>query len=77
MYDSSDKTPAQSMQEAMRIAATPQGQQLIAALKKNSGSDLQDALAKARSGDYTEAKKAISALMDTPEVKALLEQLGR
>lgn len=77
MYDSSEKPSSFSIQEAMRIASTPQGQQLIAALKKNSGNDLENALRKAQTGDYTEARKAITSLMDTPEIKALLKQLGR
>jgi len=77
MYDSSEKPSSFSIQEAMRIASTPQGQQLIAALKKNSGNDLENALRKAQTGDYTEARNAITSLMDTPEIKALLKQLGR
>ena len=77
MYDSSEKPSSFSIQEAIRIASTPQGQQLIAALKKNSGNDLENALRKAQTGDYTEARKAITSLMDTPEIKALLKQLGR
>lgn len=77
MYDSSEKPSSFSIQEAMRIASTPQGQQLIEALKKNSGNDLENALRKAQTGDYTEARKAITSLMDTPEIKALLKQLGR
>lgn len=65
------------MQEAMKIASTPAGQQLMKLLRKNGGQELQEAIAKAASGDYAQAKQAISALLADPEAKKLLEQLGR
>ena len=66
-----------SMQEVLRMAASPAGQQLIAMLRKQSGSDFQAAMSSAASGDYTQAKQAIEKLMADPQAMKLLKQLGR
>ena len=68
---------ALNMQEIMKITSTPAGQQLIAALQRQGGSNLQAALQKASTGDYSDARNALGALMDNPEIKALMQQLGR
>lgn len=65
------------IQEALRLAKTPTGQQLLALLQKNGGSDLNAAMNRAAAGDYDQAKQALSALLSDPEAKKLLEQLGR
>lgn len=64
------------MAQLLQLAQSPAGQQLIAMLQAQGGSDLQNAIAKASAGDYTQAKKAISALLETEEAKKLLQQLG-
>lgn len=66
-----------AMAEAMRLANTPAGQQLLQLLQKTGGEELQQAMAKAAAGDYSQAKKAIMALMQDPEAQKLLNQLGR
>lgn len=65
------------IQEALRLASTPTGQQLLALLQKNGGSNLNAAMNRAAAGDYDQAKQALSALLSDPEAKKLLEQLGR
>ena len=65
-----------SMQDAMRLANTPAGQQLIKLLQQQGGADFQSAMSSAAQGNYDQAKKALSALMDSPEIMALLNQLG-
>ena len=60
----------------LQLAQSPAGQQLIALLQRNGGGTLQEAISKASAGDYTQAQKTISALLDTPEAKELLQQLG-
>ena len=67
----------QILQELFQIINSPAGQQLIAILQKNGGDDLQNAIHKAETGNYSDAKKAISSLLNNPEAKKLLEQLGR
>ena len=62
--------------ELLQLAQSPAGQQLIALLQKNGGDTLQSAISKASAGDYTQAQKTISKLLDTPEARQLLQQLG-
>ena len=68
---------ANPIQEAKRIAATPAGRELIRLLQKQGGTDLQQAMERAATGDYSGAQKARSVLLQDPETKKLLEQLGR
>ena len=64
-----------SSQDLMRMAASPAGQQLIALLRRQGGSDFQKAMSDAASGNYTDAKRAIEALMNDPQAQKLLKQL--
>jgi len=66
-----------SMEDIMKIAASPVGRQLIQVLQQNGSDQLQQAAQKAATGDYASAKEAISGLLQDPQVKKLLEQLGR
>lgn len=59
----------------MRLAQSPAGQQLLSALQKSGGAELQRAMGKAAAGDYSQARKAISAFLATPEAKKLLKEL--
>ena len=66
-----------SMQEALRLAKSPAGQQLLAMLQQADGEKIRQVMDQAAAGDMTRAKETVSALLDTPEAKALLQQLGR
>lgn len=66
-----------SMQEILKMAQSPAGQQLIQMLQQSGGQELQQAMEKAAAGDYSQAKQAITSLLNDPEAKKLLEQLGR
>lgn len=63
-----------SMQEAMRLAGTPAGKELIGLLNGQDRSQLQKAVA---SGDTEQMKQAMEALLSSPQAKALMEQLRR
>lgn len=65
------------IQEALRLANTPAGQQLLALLQKNGGDGLNRAMDQAAAGNYEEAKQVLSVLMEDPQARKLLEQLGR
>ena len=65
------------MQEAMKIAATPEGKKLINLLQQQNGNDLQKAMNLAAEGDISQARKVIQSLMENPDAKKLLDQLGR
>ena len=64
------------IQQAMKLAQSPAGQQLIKLLQETGGNDLQSAIEKAAAGDYTQAKQALNTLMRNPEARKLLKQMG-
>jgi hypothetical protein len=66
----------ESIQQAMKMAQSSAGQQLIKLLQANGGQELRIAMEQAAAGDYTNAQKAISCLMQNPEARKLLDQLG-
>ena len=65
-----------SMQEAMRLAKTPAGQQLLALLQQADKRSVNQAMAKAAAGDYEQAKALLGPLLASEEARALLAQLG-
>lgn len=65
-----------SMQDALRLAETPAGQQLLALLQQTDSSALQLALEQAEAGNYANVQKALTDLMKNKEVRSLLKQLG-
>ena len=66
-----------SMQEAMKLAKSDAGRQLLALLQQQNSQQLQDAMTQAGSGNYSQAKETLSKILDNPQAKALLNQLGR
>lgn len=62
---------------AMRLAQTETGQQLIKELRAQNGDTLEQAMSQAAAGDPEQAKQTLSALLRSPQIRALLEQLGR
>lgn len=64
-----------SMQDAMKLANSPAGQQLLALLRNSHGDKIDQALAQASSGDYAQLSKTMQTLMASSEARALLEQL--
>ena len=71
------KMPNQpSMQEMLRLAASPAGKQLIALMQQKGGEDLQKAMKLAAAGDYTQAKDALQSVLSDPQAQKLLKELG-
>ena len=67
----------QFIQDAVRIARTPQGQQLIRTLQEKGGANLQQAVQRSAAGDIGQAKAVLEQLLADPETRKLLEQFGR
>lgn len=65
-----------AIQEARKLAGTPEGKQLAALLQQLGGTDLQQSIDKAAAGDFTQAQQAIGTLLRNPEARRLLEKLG-
>ena len=64
------------IQRLLRLAQSPEGQQLIRLLQKNDPAALQNAAALFRAGDRNSAGKTLSPLLEDPQIKSLLEKLG-
>ena len=64
------------IREAMRLAQTAEGQQLIRLLQSSDTETLQTAMRKASAGDYQAAKQALSGILNNPEAQKLLLRLG-
>ena len=65
-----------AIREALRMAQTPAGKQLIRMLQNSGDPNLQRAMSSAASGDYAGAKQALSAILNNPEAQKLLRQMG-
>ena len=63
------------MSQLLKLARSPAGQQLLSLLQKSGGNELHSAVAQASAGNYDQARQALSALLSTPEARALLKQL--
>lgn len=65
-----------AIREAMRLAHTPAGKQLIQILQNSKDPNLQKAMSSAAAGDHGAAKQALSAILSNPEAQKLLQQMG-
>ena len=66
-----------SMDEVMRLAKSPAGQQLMAMLQQKDPQALQQAAMQASQGDYKTAGQTLSAVLSSPEAQKLMKELGR
>ena len=65
-----------SIEEVMRLAKSPAGQQLLAMLKQEDNTKLEQAVKQAKTGDFNQAGQTLSAMLSTPEAQKLLKELG-
>ena len=65
-----------SMEEVMRLAKSPAGQQLMAMLQQKDSGQLQQAVTQAKTGDYAQARRTLKDMLSTPEAQKLLKELG-
>ena len=65
-----------SMQEAMRLANSDAGKQLLAILKDSDSTMMQQAMDDASAGNSENMQKTLSSLLSSPQVQALLKELG-
>ena len=66
-----------SVQEAKRLAATPEGQRLMQLLQQKDNGQLQKAMEAASAGNYRDAGTLLQALLSSPEAQQLMQQLGK
>lgn len=65
-----------SMQDALRLANSDAGQQLLALLKQEHGAQLQRAMDQAGAGEYEQVQKTLGSVLSSPQAQELLRQLG-
>lgn len=65
-----------SIEEAMRLAKSPAGQQLISHLQEQDPDRVNKAMAEASGGNYAEAKQILSALLKDKNVQNFMKQFG-
>jgi len=65
-----------SMEEIMRMAKSPAGQQLIAMLRQTDNTKLEQAISQAKVGDYSQAGQTLNSMLSTPEAQRLMKELG-
>ena len=65
-----------AMEDALRMAQSPAGQQLLKLLQQSNGPQLNQAMEKAAAGDYAAAKMLLSNLMQDPQARQLLDRMG-
>lgn len=65
-----------SMDEIMRLAKSPAGQQLIAMLQREDSTKLQQAVTQAQTGNLSQAGQTLSSILSSPEAQQLIKKLG-
>ncbi len=65
-----------AVQKAMQLANTPAGKQLIGMLQQSDPAAIQKAMQQASAGDYAQIAKTLAPLMASPEIQALMKQMG-
>lgn len=65
-----------STKDAMELAKSPAGQQLINLLKNTDSAALQKAMREAASGNFEKAKESLTPFLEKEETQAILKKLG-
>ncbi len=66
-----------SIQEAMRLASTPAGKQLLQIIQSAGGDTVEQARKHAASGDYQQAQQALSDMLKSSKVQQLLKEMEK
>lgn len=64
-----------SVQEAMRLAKTPAGQQLIALLQQERSDKLQAIIQLAQQGNMQAAGNALQQVLSSPDAQKLVKEM--
>lgn len=66
-----------SIQDAMRLANTPAGKELLALLKSGGGDTMDKARKQAEQGDFEQVKQTLSSVLQSPRVQELLQEMRK
>lgn len=64
-----------SMQDALRMAESPAGQQLLAMLRSGDAGQLQQVIDLAKAGDLAKASASLQSMLSSQQAKELLKQM--
>ncbi len=67
----------QAIAQALEMAQSPAGQALMRKLEQTLNPTQQAALKQAAAGDMSQAREMLPQLLSSPEIRALLRQLGK
>ena len=63
------------MEEIMKLAATPQGQAILAQLQSQHPQELEAAIAQAQAGDFEQVKRTVTDFLNSSAGKELMNRL--
>lgn len=75
MRKKNEEFPDFNLQQAMRLAKSDAGQQLLQLLQSTQGTKLQGALDQAAAGNYEQVKKTMQELLSNQEAQDLLRKM--
>lgn len=76
MDDRSRRGSAPDLQQLMKLAGSPAGQQFLEQVRQQAPQLFQQALSSASSGDVSKAKASILELLKDPSVAKLVKDFG-
>ena len=65
-----------SMKEAMKLANSDAGKQLLSQIQKSNPKELEQAMAQAAQGDYSNLSETLKPLLASEQIQKLLKQMG-
>ena len=65
-----------NLQEAMRLAKSPAGKQILQMLQQSDQDVIQQASSMAKTGNYSQAINLIKKILSTPEGQKIMKEYG-
>ncbi len=65
-----------SLRDAMNMANSPAGKQLLNLLKSMDAAALQKAMDEAAAGNFTKVRESLTPFLEDEKAKSLLKQMG-
>lgn len=75
MQKKNDRFGDFDIQQAMRLANSDAGRELLNLLQSTQGKKLQDAMDQAAAGNYDQVKKTMQELMDNDQARQLMKKM--
>lgn len=63
------------LEEIMKLAATAEGQALLAQLQQQHGKTMETAIVQAQAGDFTKVKQTMTDFLSSPAGQKLMKQM--